>query len=335
MLTTTVAGRTWSFSHAIGRFAPAGNGFSLPTSVAVAPGGVLYVVNRGNEYTFGVPADSKRINKLTIDEEFIGDFGRNGELAWPAALAIDQDGNVYCSDEHEHVVAIYDPDGQRLGQWSEPGSQEGQLNAPSGICFDSDDNLYVVDTGNDRVQKFTKEGQFLSSWGSPGDGDGQFNCPWGITVDPQGNILVADWGNSRVQKFTPDGGFLLSFGNEHTDGQDLDHPANVAVDSEGDIYVTDWGNKRVQIYDPEGDVITSLWGDAHQFSKWAQEAVDANPDAGKAYRRVRDPSPMARFQRPVGIAVDEQDRIIVTETMRSRLQVYVKEKDYMDPQFNL
>ena len=335
MLTTTVAGRTWSFSHAIGRNAAAGAGFNLPTSVAVAPGGVLYVVSRGNEYTFGVPVDNKRIGKITIDQEFIGDFGRDGELAWPAGLAVDQDGNVYCSDEHEHVVAIYDPDGQRLGQWGDPGSQEGQLNAPSGIGFDSDDNLYVVDTGNDRVQKFTKEGQFLSSWGSSGGGEGQFKSPWGITIDQQGNVYVVDWGNSRVQKFAPDGSFLLSFGNEHKDGQDLDHPANVAVDSEGDIYVTDWGNKRVQIYDPDGQILTTLWGDAHVFSKWAQESMDANPDAVKAYRRVKDTSQVARFHRPVGIAVDEQDRIIITDTIRARLQVYVKEKDYMDPQFNL
>ena len=335
MLTTTVAGRTWSFSHAIGRGAAAGNGFSQPMSVAVAPGGVLYVLNRGNELTFGVPIDNKRIGKLTIDEEFIGDFGRDGELVWPAGLAIDQDGNVYCSDEHEHVIAIYDPDGQRLGQWGELGSQEGQLNAPSGIGFDGDDNLYVVDTGNDRVQKFTKEGQLLSSWGSSGDGEGQLDRPWGIAFDPEGNILVADWGNSRIQKFAPDGSFLLSFGNEHVDGQDLDHPANLAVDSEGDIYVTDWGNKRVQIYDPDGDILTTLWGDAYVFSKWAQVAIDSNPDAGKAFRRVKDNTELARFQRPVGIAIDEQDRIIITENMRNRLQVYIKEKDYLDPQFNL
>ena len=38
---------------------------------------------------------------------------------------------------------------------------------------------------------------------------------------------------------------------------------------------------------------------------------------------------------PVGIAVDEDDNIIITDSTRGRLQVYAKEKDYMDPQFNL
>ena len=104
--------------------------------------------------------------------------------------------------------------------------------------------------------------------------------------------MWSDWGNSRVQKFAPDGGFLLSFGNEHTDGQDLDHPANVAVDNEGDIYVTDWGNMRVQIYDPDHDDSHDAMGRCpRQFSKWAQVAIDSNPDAVKAYRRVTDTSP--------------------------------------------
>ena len=71
------------------------------------------------------------------------------------------------------------------------------------------------------------------------------------------------------------------------------------------------------------------------FSKWGKVAVDSNPDALKAYRRVKDTTQMARFQRPIGIAVDEQDRIMITENIRSRLQIYAKEKDYMEPQFNL
>ncbi len=334
MLTTTVGQRTWHFSHAIGRNAVAGNGFIQPTAIAVAPGGILYVVSRGFGGAGGVISENKRIGKLTIDEEFLGDFGW-GELAWPAGLAVSADGTLYCSDEHDNLVAVYDPDGARLGQWGETGSEEGQLDSPSGIAFDSEDNLYVVDTGNDRVQKFASDGRFLTSWGSSGGGEGQFNCPWGITVGDDGDVYVADWRNDRVQKFSADGAFLLSFGASDGEGQQLSRPSDVAVDSDGDVYVSDWGNKRLQIYDPEGGVITALWGDALEFSKWGRETVESNPDAVKAYRRVKDLTPLGRFERPVGIAVDEQDRIIVTETSRGRLQVYAKEKDYMDPQFNL
>ena len=326
MLTTTAAGRTWNFSHAIGRNVIAGNGFTQPIAVAAAPVGILYVVS---------VHEIKRIGKLTIDEEFIGEFG-HGEFTWPTGLAVASDENVYLSDEYENFIAIFNPDGELLGKWGEGGSLEGQLGGPAGLAFDSDDNLYVVDGGNNRVQKFTKDGRYLSGWGRPGSGEGEFDHPWGITVDQNGDVYVADWGNNRIQKFSPDGALLMSLGSsDESEELSLDHPANVAVDSQMDIYVTDWGNKRVQIYDPEGEVITSLYGDAHEFSQWAKLAVEANPDAVKGYRRLKDTTPIARFQRPTGIAVDEQDRIIVTDSNRGRLQVYTKEKDYLDPQFNL
>ena len=94
MLTTTMAGRTWNFSHAIGRNAAAGNGFTQPVSVAAGPGGVLYVLSRGQEGIGGVTADNKRIGKLTIDQEFISDSARG--MIWPVGIALDSAGNLYC-----------------------------------------------------------------------------------------------------------------------------------------------------------------------------------------------------------------------------------------------
>ena len=334
MLTTTVAGRTWQFSHAIGCAAREGNGFTQPTAVAVTPGGILYVLSRGGRDSFLEPLDNMRIGKLTIEEEFLGDFGRD-ETVWPAGLAVDSDGNVYCSDEYQNLILLYDPDGQGLGQWGQSGPEEGQLQGPSGIACDAEDNLYVVDSLNDRIQKFTKDGRYLSGWGSPGSSEGQFNRPWGITIDSKGDVYVADWGNDRVQKFSPDGTHLASFGSPIADGGELDHPADVAVDSEGDVYVTDWGNKRVQIYDPDGGIITALYGDAVELSKSAKEVVEANLDVVRAFRRAEDLTMLGRLDIPRGIAIDERDRIIITDSNRSRLQVYTTERGYLDPQFNL
>ena len=334
MLTTTAGGRVWNFSHAIGRNAAAGAGFTQPMAVAAAPGGVLYVVSRGQERSGGVIMENKRLSKVTIDEEFIGEFGRT-EFAWPAAIAVASDGSVYCADEAENLIAMYNSDGERLGQWGESGTEEGLLDGPCGLAFDSDDNVYVVECRNDRVQRFSKDGKFQAAWGGAGSGEGQFNHPWGITIDVKGDVYVADWRNNRVQKFTADGEFIMSFGPSEDEALKLDHPAGVAVDSDGDVYVTDWGNKRVKIFDPEGGVLASLVGDAQEFSKWGREVVESNPDVVKAYRRVKDLTPLGRFERPVGIAVDEEDRIIVTDSSRGRLQVYAKERDYLDPQFNL
>ncbi|MEC9278073.1 MAG: SMP-30/gluconolactonase/LRE family protein [Chloroflexota bacterium] len=334
MLTTTVQGRTWNFSHAIGRNAAAGNGFTQPMSIACDRSDGIYVLSRGGDGAGGVVQPNKRIGKVTMDQEFLGDFGR-GDFTWPAALAVDSRNHVYCSDEHEDTITEYDSDGEKLGVWGSSGSAEGELSMPSGITFDSENHLFIVDSGNHRVQKFTSEGNFISSWGTKGSGDGEFEDPWGITVDSSGYIYVADWGNNRVQKFSGEGEYIQSFGVDYPEEMRLDHPSDVAIDSEGDVYVVDWGNKRVQIFDSEGDILTCLYGDAVEFSKWAKEVVEANADALKAYRRVQDKSRLAAFERPTSIAIDENDRIIISESTRGRLQVYVKEKEYMDPQYNL
>ena len=329
MLTTTVAGRTWNFSHAIGRNAAAGNGFTQPWDVAAGPDGVLYVLSRGQEGVGGVTAENKRIGKLTIDQEFIGDFARG--MTWPAGIALDSEGNIYCSEEFQNKIFVFNEDGEEIGSWGEAGSGEGQLNGPSGLAVDDDDNLLVVDARNNRVQKFTAGGEYVATIG-----EGQLDSPWGIGLDSDGNIYVADWGNNCVRKYSADGAPLLTFGgSELGNGADLNHPSSVAVDSEGDVYVADWGNKRIQIYAPDGSVITALHGDAVEFSNWAAEVINSNPDAQKAYRRVKDRTSLGLFERPVGMAIDSEDRIIITDSTRGRLQIYAKEKDYMDPQFNL
>jgi hypothetical protein len=35
------------------------------------------------------------------------------------------------------------------------------------------------------------------------------------------------------------------------------------------------------------------------------------------------------------MVIDADDNLIVTDSTRGRLQVYTKEKNYLDPQFNL
>ena len=165
----------------------------------------------------------------------------------------------------------------------------------------------------------------------PADAEGEFNRPWGITIDREGAVYVADWGNHRVQKFGPDGEYLMTFGSQNGSGSSLNHPAGVAVDSDGDVYVTDWGNRRVQIYEPDGEVLAGLYGDMRDHSKAAQYVLARDPDTIK--RMNRDDAPfkyLNKFSRPVGIDIDEHDRIFVTDAL-SRVVVYNKDRDYQEP----
>lgn len=350
MITTTAAGRTWHYSHALGRLTAEHNesrwgrtgGFCFPMDVAVADDDILFVISRGigHAYQAGDADIYMRISKTTLDEDHIGDFARGG-FTWPVGIAVSKDGDVYCSDEYECSISVFhdtvqtfperDPDGEFFDRWGTKGSDEGQLNGPSGLAFDEHDDLLVVDSMNHRIEKFAKNGEFISSWGRAGTGDGEFNRPWGIAIDAQGAVYVADWGNHRVQKFSPDGEYLATFGTHDGTASSIDHPSGVAVDSDGDVYVTDWGNRRVQIFEPSGGVLTALYGDATKLSRAGEYNLERDPESIKRFRQNDDVMPyLAKFGRPLGIAIDDQDRIIVTDA-RGRLMVYRKDKEYMEP----
>ena len=364
-LVATARGRTFDFSHAVGRsgFAAA-PGFSFPNDIAVAKEGIVYLSNRPD----GVQV-FPRVAKIRIgapgEEEYLLSIGKlgteDGLFIWPSAVALDSDENVYVADDYLQRISIFDKEGAFLGKWGTPGSGPGELNGPCGLAFDKKDNLYLVDALNHRVQQFTREGVYLGGWGGFGSAEGEFNMPWGITIDDKGDVYVVDWKNHRVQKFGPDGTFQaqigcpapgagelkypssyprnISFSHlrrlEGAGTGELNHPCRVAVDGDGDVYVSDWANDRVQVYTPDGEFITSLYGEARQLSKWAQEAVEENPETLMMFRRARNPEEMWTLKMPTGIGIDhETNRIIICDYIRRRLQIYIKEKNYVDPPWN-
>ena len=353
MKTTTAAGRTWHYSHNLGRHTAEHNqsrfgrtgGYSFPVDVAAAGDDILFVISRGWGHQVAVSFGYDiylRVSKTTINEDHIGDFAR-GAFTWPAGIAVSgTEGSVFVSDEYECTISSFDPDrvvvfpdrdadGEHIGRWGTKGSEPGMLNGPTGIAFDANDDLYVVDSLNNRVQAFTRNGDFLKAWGACGESEGEFNRPWGITIDREGAVYVADWGNHRVQKFSPDGEYLMTFGSQNGSASALSHPSGVAVDSDGDVYVTDWGNRRVQIYEPDGEVLAALYGDMGDLSKAAQYVTARDPDTIKRLNREDAPHKyLSRFSRPVGIDIDEQDRIFVTDAL-SRIVVYNKDREYQEP----
>ncbi len=334
-MTTEIQGATFRYTHTIGRGEEAGPGFKNPVSLARGADDIMYVVSRAYDYR----ADSKRITVCTVGEEYIGEIGNggrlggelmdsgenaaDGSLVWPTSIALDSDENLYVTDEWLNRVAIFSKDGDWLGSWGVVGDGDGEFNQPSGIHFDVDDNVFLVDTGNNRVQKYTKDGKYISSFGSFGTGDGELNMPWGIDLDADGNIYVADWRNDRIQKFDSEGNFLMKFGTTGSKEGELKHPTDVAVDREGIIYVADWDNDRVQVFDSNGLFIAVILGDA-TLSKWGETKLDANPDM-RLQREIAQGLERERFLRgPIGVEVDDQDRIFIVDSQRNRVQIYRK-----------
>jgi DNA-binding beta-propeller fold protein YncE len=274
-----------------------------------------------------------------VGEEYISEFGRgvsaeqaevdapDGRFMWPTAIALDKAGNVYVADEWYNRISIFTKDGDWVGKWGIAGAGDGELDRPSGIAFDKGDHLYVVDSLNNRVQQFTKDGKFLRKWGTAGSGDGQFNMPWGIALDTEGDVYVTDWRNDRVQKFTAEGRFLMQFGTSGSGDGEFNRPTGIAVDRAGAIYVADWRNDRLQVFDADGSFIAKLTGEA-TVSKWGQEKLNASPEMWIQRQKAQGLEREKQFWGPMAVAVDDESRIFVAESVRSRIQVYRKQIPY-------
>lgn len=336
-MTTTVASKvSLKYRHTIGLCTMEGRGFMFPAGTAIGADGRLYTVSRG------LTADSRtpRITVYDLDSAFFGTFGSFGEgegqFTWPSAIAVDDTGLIYVSDEYTNRINVFDPDGSAVRCWGSQGSLQGELDGPSGMAFDSTGDLWVSDHRNHRIQKFTKNGDLINCFGNLGSGNGQLNLPWGIAVNSDDDVYVADWRNDRVVRFSGDGEFRRAYGSSGRGNGQFHRPSDVAVDGEGRIYVADWGNERVQVLGPDGGFVAQLRGEATP-SKWAEDFLATNVEEAEARAKADlepdleqfggDPHEESAhiekfFWGPVSIVLDDDGRLYVTESNRHRVQVY-------------
>jgi len=322
-----ISDRTYSYSHSVGRNEFAGTGFRNPVDFVCSSDDMLYVLNRSYESR----NDGIHITVASLDEQYVTEFGSYGEgegqWVWPSGIAIDNNDQLYITDEYLNRITIYDTDGDYQGTWGSTGSGDGELSGPTGIEI-SGETAYVVDSKNHRVQMFSLDGTYKRQFGSYGSEHGQFNMPWGITVATDGTIYVTDWRNDRVQGFSPSGEWQISFGVSGDGFGELSRPTGISVDQQGDIYVCDWMNNRIQTFSPDGRYIAQLLGD-HKLSGWGKEKLISNQDMirQRALAFSINPDYETKFAHPSAVEVNADGKIIITDSTRGRVQIYQKHTD--------
>jgi len=261
----------------------------------------VYVLNRG---THPVMVFDREGSLLTTWGE--GFFKRaHGSCIGP-------DGSIYCTDDKNHTVRKFTPEGKLLmtlgneGQPSDTGYVQDwfdffwslttitkggpPFNRPTGVALSSSGEIYVSDGyGNARVHKFTPDGTLLFSWGEPGHAPSQFRLPHSIWVDRQERVWVPDRENSRIQIFNAQGEFLSQW-------EDLFRPTDVFIDDEGIVYVAELC-LRVSLFTLNGELL-ARWG------------TEAQQDAETAL-----------FVAPHAIAVDSRGDIYVGEVSMAHARI--------------
>jgi DNA-binding beta-propeller fold protein YncE len=281
----------------------------------------IYILTRGGL--------GNGVRIIDWDDENHGIVGED-LFSWPSGLLVDDDENLYVTDEAKHKIVVMDKDGNHIRSWGEQGSGEGQLNRPSGMAFDNEGNILLSDTMNNRVQRFSKGGEFLQAFGEQGSLEGQFNMPWGLTVDNIGDVYVADWKNNRIQKFTENGVVVGSVGSSGSEKGQLLKPTSVAVDNHGDIYVADWQNDRVQLFNKDFRYVQSFHGNA-SLSASGKKYILAN-QVTLRLRAMGDFEKTQRLDAPITVRVDDQFRLFILDFGNHRIQVYKKDATELSEQ---
>lgn len=227
------------------------------------------------------------------DGEFLTSWG-DDQFVRPHGITIDADGAVYCTDDGDHTVKKFTPEGRLLmtlgtsGRPSNTGAtsidfrtirQAGPpFHFPTNVALAPAGDIYISDGyGNARVHHFSPDGRLLASWGEPGSGPGQFRVPHGIAVGRDGTVYVADRENSRVQRFSADGEFLAEW-------IEIARPCQVALDAAGRVWVAELGYRagmwpgtfapspdatggRVSVFDSSGRVLARFGGGANPTAR--------------------------------------------------------------------
>jgi streptogramin lyase len=220
---------------------PADAQIDAVSAVAVDAQDRIFVLQRGTPPVLAYDASGK----------FVRGWGAD-LFKVPHGLRIDRDGHVWTTDNGNHLLRKFSPDGKLLETLGEPAaSATGAFRAPDDLVFDSKGNIYVADSGNARIAKLDPQGKFLMQWGKKGKEPGQFATAHSLAIDNDDRIYVGDRGNERVQVFDTKGELLAvwrGFGN----------PFGLIVI--GDEVLASEGDKHQIVHlDRKGD-ITATWG---------------------------------------------------------------------------
>ena len=216
------------------------------------------------------------------------------------------------SSKHETVDPTTEAVSEELADVVTRTVPNGLPARPSGLAVGGDGTLYLSSCDGHQVFRVRPgmPADVVAGTGSAGIADGpaltaEFECPGSILLSPAGDLFLTDGVAHRIRKVTSTGEVITFAGGGATglgqggfadgpgDQARFNLPAGIALAPDGSLVVADKDNNRIRRITPDGTVTTVAGTGVHG-------ATD-----GEGVR--------ATFSAPVGIAVDADGTIYVTE----------------------
>jgi sugar lactone lactonase YvrE len=323
---TTLAGSMPSTgaAHADGPAAVAR--FLGPEAVAVDSAGNTYVADGGTMILKITPAGIVSTFAGTPEHKsgFADGTGSTARFAYPWAMAVDKNDNLYVTDYYNCAIRRITPAAvvtTIAGAPGQCGKSDGvgssaRFTGPTGIAIDSHGDIFVADSLNNSIRKIDAAGVVTTfAGGHMGFTDGtgtsaSFYHPLGISFDAADNLYVADSGYNIIRVITPAGGVTTIAGSPGSTGyQDgtgflarFDNPNGVVAAADGTLYVASTDTHSIRKIAP-GGVVTTVAG------------------VGGSSGNVNGDGSAARFYFPNGIAMDRAGRLIIADTSNYAVRV--------------
>lgn len=268
---------------------------------------------------------------------------RSGAFEQATSLADAPGEDLMVFDAAGRAVKIFGPDGSLSTSWSGEDEDSQPFDASSLLASDlASGRVAVADGANDRIQIFDFSGSLILRRNLPGLGpeialaiqpgsgrlaiadklagvvhilgaEGALEATLsasdlGLTgvlragsllFLGDGTLVVGDVKGQRLLGISPQGVLLWLRENRLYDTPELDRPSGIAVSPKsGDLFVVDQRWNTIKRFSRNGEVV-DIWGGLG--------------------------STAGRFDRPTGIVVDPEDRVLVAEERNHRIQILTSE----------
>ena len=326
----------------------AGDGFAATSAkLSVAFGitidgtGNVYIADRNNHRIRKVNAVTGIISTVAGNgtqgyDDGIG-YAITAKLNTPSGVAIDSSGNLYISDEYNHVirkVKVFDGSINTVignGTPSKRGDGDlasyASLKNPRNIVFDGFGNLYIADFYNYEIRKVTASSSIINTIAGNGTlgfgGDGgaatsaNLNKPSGIALDVFNNLFIADQYNYSIRKVNGKTGIISTVAgtgpNNYSVAQIgvpastafVNEPSGVTLDPAGNIYISEFWGHTVKKVNASTGIINLAAGSI---------GIGDPGDGG--------PATLGHLYYPNGLALDSSGNIYITELSNNIRKVF-------------